>query len=132
MGGSLIFYLQVVKPFALVESICIVGTSSIWSGMLCAIVAALRVLVWIVVGVVYKALFLEEILATSIPCFIHFSLFLVESVVLDIYLTLIIAHVLLHHSYKAHKLGPFYLLWVKVVSFRYVEMRYNIVGRLAQ
>ena len=136
MRWRLVLDLKVIKSFPRIQGICVVESSRIRRRLLLrgAIVAALRVIVRIVILIVDEALFLKEILAAGIPCLINLGLLLVKGVVLDIDLTLAAhtAKVLLHHSDEAQKLRAFYLLGVKVVCFRYVEVRDHIVCRLVE
>jgi len=132
---NLVLDLQIIKAFPLIQSIGIVDSSGIWRWLLsrCAIIAAFSILVWIRVRIVDEALLLEEVFAARVPRLVHFELLLRESVVLDVYLSLIcsticIVDVLLHHVDESDKLRAFYLLWVEVVGFRYVQVGDNLIS----
>ena len=134
-------------PIAIVELTVVRGAG--WRVLLGVGVAAVRVFARVVVGIVDEALFLEEVFAASFARFVNLLAVLAKSVILDVdlaalrqasvrlrplvvYLLLAgaLVHVLLHHADEAQKLAALHLLWVEVVSFRYVEMGNDIVGSL--
>jgi len=84
------------------------------------------------IGVVDKPLLLEEVTASSLTSMIDFVI-LIEGVVLNVDLALVALpplRALLQHSDESQQLSPLDLLWIEIVGFRYVQVRYDVLWRL--